>query len=796
MADSSNIHVPARRPIYPSPPATASSQAGNHQPFYPTYSSPYSHDPRLDPSQSGLLEYWNIIRRRRGAVILTTVLGAVIATLITLPQTPIYQARGSVEVLALNDNFINMKQVSPVDQSGGADLIDIQTHVRVLQSEAMIKRVVRKLDLPDARAFANQTSRPAAWRRFLNLPDPASSDVHHDAVQLAAKNLKVRAAGQTRLIEILCDSTDPQLAANFINTLTNEFIDQNVEARWQASQRTGDWLSRQLDDMRIKLERSEENLQAHARRAGLVFTSQNSNVSEDRLKQVQSQFTAARADRIAKQSRLEMAKSSPPEALPDVLNDSSLREYQTKLTDLRRQRAELATRYEPTYPKLQSLDSQIAELQLAASREREAILKRIQNDFDEAQRRESLLSADYRSQTGQVTEQAERSVQYHILKREVDTYRQLYESMLQRVKEASLASALRASNIRIVDPAEKPRFPYKPDLKTSSALGLLSGLFLGVVLVVMRERADRTLRDPSDVDFYLNLPQLGLIPSAHSNKSRLSYYYKRRQSARAAAALDTATANTSMLPISQPAAEFAPGVELTTIQHPSSTIAEAFRATLTSILFSTPSGAHPRSLVITSPSPAEGKTTVAANLAIALAEVNQRVLLIDGDMRRPRLHSLFQLQNEAGLSSLLAANGEFSPDFIRSSIQQTAIPNLSILPSGPETHAAANLLHSRNLSQILTQASESYDMVLLDSPPMLQMPDARILSRQADAVILVTRAGRTTRDAGLAARQRFQEDGTRVLGVVMNDWDRSMSSNYGGSNYYYAGKYTGYYKST
>lgn len=790
MADSSNI--PARRD-HPNPAPIPANQA-QAPPFYPTYSSSYTHDPRLDPSQSGLLEYWHIIRRRRGAVILATVLGAVIAVLVTLPQTPIYQARGSVEILAINDNFINMKQVSPVDQSGGADLTDIQTQVRILQSEAMVKRVVRKLDLPDPNAYANQTSRPAAWRRFLNLPEPPATDAHRDAVELAATNLKVRAAGQTRLIEVLCDSTDPELAANFINTLTNEYIDQNVEARWKASQRTGDWLSRQLDDMRVKLERSEENLQAHARRAGLVFTSQNSNVSEDRLKQVQTQFTAARADRIAKQSRLEMAKSSPPEALPDILNDSSLREYQTKLTDLYRQRAELATRFEPTYPKIKAFDSQIAELQLAAAREREAILKRIQNDFDEAQRRENLLSVDYRSQTGQVTAEAERSVQYSILKREVDTYRQLYESMLQRVKEASLASALRASNIRIVDPAEKPRFPYKPDLKVNGALGLFSGFFLGIVFVVMRERADRTLRDPSDIEFYLDLPRLGLIPSANSNKRRFSYYYYNRKSARTAApAAGALTAEPEFLPVPAAIAALAPSIELTTIQQPNSTIAEAFRAVLTSLVFSGNNGSRPRVLVLTSAGPGEGKTTIACNLAVALAEINQRTLLIDADLRRPRVHSIFNLNNERGLTDLLKKRS-FAESDAGDLIQESHLPSLSILPSGPSTAAAANLLHSPNLDRLLRKCKQTFDMVILDTPPMLQMPDARIAARGADAVVLVIRAGSTTRDAALAAHERLEADGTKVLGTIMNGWDQAMSYNYGAGNYYYTGKYGGYYR--
>ncbi len=285
------------------------------------------------------------------------------------------------------------------------------------------------------------------------------------SISYAAKNYKVRASGQTRIIEVSVDSVSPQLATDFANTLTSEFIDQNLESRWQTTQHTSEWLSRQLDDMRVRLERSEDHLQGYAREAGLLFTEDSkNNVSEQKLLQLQQALSTAQTDRIAKQSRWEMANSSPAEALPDVLNDSTLREYQGKLTDLKRQIAELHTTFTDESPKVQKVQVQFATLESALSTERADILKRIKNEYDEALRRESLLTADYSAQRATVTGESGKAVQYDVMKREVESNRRLYDSMLQQLKQATLAAALRASNMRVVDPAKVPRLPYKPDI--------------------------------------------------------------------------------------------------------------------------------------------------------------------------------------------------------------------------------------------------------------------------------------------------------------------------------------------
>jgi capsular exopolysaccharide synthesis family protein len=751
--------------------------------------SAYTHDANDEPETGGFLAFWRILRRHQGTWIICAFVFALIGFLITLPQTPIYQARTSVEILGLNENFLNFRQVSPLEEQGPSlEATDIQTQIKILQSESLLERVYDKLKTKK-QTEPEPATRISTWRKALNLPQAPVPNAKDQALKKMASNLKVRTAGQTRILEITYDSPDPQLAAQTANTLASEFIEQNLESRWQTTEKTSDWLSRQLDGMRIKLEHSEDALQAYARDSGLIFMDEKNNVSGDKLRQLQQELSTATGDRIAKQSRYEMAQSSPPDALPDVLNDESLQDTRQKMTDLRRQIAELSTAYTPEYPKVRRAQAELATLQAAFDRDRAAILSKIRNEYEEATRREKLLTAAYDAQTKRVTGEGEKAIQYNILKREVDSNRQLYDTMLQQLKESTMASAMRASNIRVVDPASVPKRPYKPSALQNVLLGLLTGIFVGAAFIVIRDRADRTIQQPGDANFHLNLPELGIIPSGLLDKPRRGALDKIRRRNIAAGSDASAAGGTSE--------NGSPGVELITWQRKPSLIAESFRSTLISILFAGENGPHPKVLVLTSPGPSEGKSTVASNLGIAIAEVGQRVLLIDADMRRPRQHEIFAMKNEWGLSNILRERTEMNGDkSLGGAIRESEIPGLYLLTSGPGTSAATNLLYGSHLPEVLKYVRAEFDIVLIDTPPMLQIPDARVLGRMADRVILVVRAGRTTRDAAIAARQRFDEDGTKMLGTVLNDWNPKFAPNgyYGYYNSYYYKSYHKHYK--
>jgi len=733
---------------------------------------------------AGLLEYWQMVRRHKLAVVLVSILGAVVGFLYTLPQPRIYQAHTTIEVQGLNEDFLGLHNVNPTvsPTSNYYPDFDIQTQVKILQSRSLMESVVQDLEKGKPPQDMRPPDRLTNWKKTVGINPPTQDQLWKMALGTAAGSVRVRASGTNRIVDITCDSTQPQVAAAFANTLTKEFIEQNLEARWKSTEYTGEWLTRQLQDIKVKLEKADEALNSYARASGLTYTDEKTSVSDEKLRDLQKELMQAQADRISKQSKYEMAVNSPPEALPDVLDDSSLRDYETNLTELQRQYAQLRIAFTPEHAEVRRVQAQITLMQATLQKERANILTRIKNDYQAAQHREQLISSSYLAQVRLVSDQGEKTTHYGILKREVDSTRALYETMLQRLKEASVASALRASNIRVVDAAEAPSVPYKPDVYRFITMGLLSGICLGVSLVVLRERADRTLHDPGDIAYYLHLPELGVVPTAN-----LDLMQRNRKMA------IVPKGRVAVLELNgQPQGEeeiLDDRVELVTWLRKKALISESFRTTLTSILFSAHNGERPRILVLTSASPKEGKTTVVCNLGIAMAEINHKVVIVDADLRRPRMHQVFGVKNdENGLSEILLRTEPLDAETVAAAAKPTAIPGLYVLPSGRSRFNAASLLHSERLPELLRGLRQQFDTVLIDTPPMVNIPDARVLARQADGVILILRSALTTRDAALLAKQRFVDDGIPLMGTILNNWNPNTPG-YG----YYRNYYAGYY---
>jgi capsular exopolysaccharide synthesis family protein len=681
--------------------------------------------------------------------------------LLTLPQTPMYQAKACLEVLPLNENFLNMRDVNPTaSEPSYTPEYEIQTQVNVLQSYSTLERVVARIHISDRSlpAEARLSDLKTALRTT-----PTVENKKELALAAAQRNLRVRARPNTRLVEIRYNSSDPAYAADFANALAAEIIERNLQTRWESAQHTSDWLTRQMLDLKKKLEASEERVQGYARAVGLTFMGEKDNLAEQKLRQVQDELGRAQTDRISKQSSYELAMSASIEALPEVLDDPGLKEYQAKLTELRRELAQLSSSFTGAFPRVKKVEAEITEIQSARDAARMNILARIRNEYDAAQRRERLLAADYEKQLKLVSSQSAAVSRYNILKGEADTERQLYESMLQRVKEAGLASALRASNIHVIDAAQVPKAPYKPNAVLNTALGLLSGAVFGFGYVVVRTRSDRRIREPGDTPVYLETSELGVIPSARSDR----YVGTKRMPK--LVSLSTECQSGASVP-NHP--------ELRFWSREPSALAESFRSILTSLLFSGHNGDRPRVIVLSSPNPAEGKTLVVSNLAIALARVRMRVLVIDGDLRKPRMHDIFGIDNNYGLSDALI-DGSQEP--VNVNVRETSVPGLLLLTSG--TSADTNLLYSGRLPGLMAELRRAFDMILIDTPPMLYMPDARVLARYADAVVLVVRSRQTTKDSALLARQRFAEDGTTILGTVLNDWNPNSSDAYGYEKY-------------
>jgi succinoglycan biosynthesis transport protein ExoP len=699
------------------------------------------------PGYESFLDYWNILFRCKTTLLGFALAGLLAAIVISLVQTRVYRARTSLEIQDFNSNFLDIKGADPNDSAGSYITPEsyVETQVKILQSDSVLGRVIYKLNL--------HAERPTAgWRFFEFWKTSHAPEENEELIRQAQRHLTVRTSGNSRLLEVLYESTSPKMAADFLNVLVGEFIEQSQEMRWKSTQRTAEWLTKHLDEMKAKLEQSEAQLQDYAVTSGLSLPSEKENLAENRLKEIQDELSKAQADRIANQAKFEEATKRPADSVPEILEDPTMREYRQKLTELQRQYAELSATLTPEHYKVQRVQAQITELQSEMLQERGKVLSSIGNEYSAALRREKLLTQAHAEQQKVVADQSSKAIHYDSLKREVDSSRRLYEAMLQRVKQAELATAMRASNVLVVDPAKPPLLPYRPSLPINSAIGLFSGVFLGFGFVLLRERVDRKIIAPGDAQVFLDLPELGVIP------------------------LDETTAHwriTSGLPSA------GDGPELATWKRKPSLIAECARTTLTSILLPNEEGDRPQVVVVTSPCPGDGKTTVTSNLSIAMAEIGYNVLLLDGDLRRPRLHKVFGVANSWGLADVLWADTPFETAPITHLVHETEVSGLSLLPAGSCVNVTpSNLFYSPRMPRLLERLRKEFDMVMIDAPPLIHLADARVLGRNADGVILVIRAGQTTTESALFASQRFAEDGTRVLGTILNNWDPKSSQSY------------------
>jgi succinoglycan biosynthesis transport protein ExoP len=697
-----------------------------------------------------LAQTWRILCRRKVTLCLIALAPAVTAFLLTQGHSPFFRATTLLQIENLNEDFMNMRNVSPTASATApfqSPDYNLRTQVIVLQSRPVLERTIGKMDL-ERRLVSTKDPRRSLWSRIRrNKPEREAVPLRKQALAMAAAGLKARSEPNTTVIEVDFDSTDPEVSADFANSLAAAFNELTVERRRQSSQNTSEWLSAQLADVKSKLEKAEDALQKYASEFGLTFLSEKDNATEDRLRQLQGELSRVQAERVAKQSMYELATSADVESLPQVLDDSTLKEYQVQLTTLRRQMADLTSSLTAEHPKVLSVKAQLSAVESALEIKRSNIMARIRNEFAAASQREKMLSAVYSAQLGLVSRQASNVVHYSVLKREVDTMRQLYDSMIQRVKEARLASELQANAVRVIEPAAPPSIPLPQNAVTNTAVGLLVGMFVGSVFIILRARLYRGIQEPGDTVLELNVPELGVIPASDVGSSRVRRLLGRSR-------FDYGT----KIGIAR--------LELTMSQQRPSALAESFRSALTSIVLAEKNGVRPRVIVLSSANPGEGKTTVISNLGIALAQANKRVLLIDGDLRKPRLHEIFEIDNSIGFSDALKNN-------LPVAVRETRIPNLYLLPSGKRIDDGAYF--TSELGPFFRRLKAEFDMILVDTPPLLQISDARLMGHCADAVILVV-AQHTAREAVALAQERLTDDGSFLLGTILNNWNPKTSA--------------------
>src|SRR5579884_2578072 len=710
--------------------------------------------------EAGLAGYWAMIKRWKLLMVVGGVLGAIVAFVLLVLDRPVYQAGTTIEIQGLNEAFMGMASVDPQAGTGAyaTTPANINTQIRIIESFSIRGPVMDRLRRELVPAPPPTGGMLTPLRVKLRRPDDPIVEMRA-GLAMAASTLKARVILNTRIIQISADSTVPDIAANFVNAVASEYVAQNSQQRAITSQKTSQWLETQIEETRTRLDQAEAKLQAFSRQSGITYAGKDEeSLASSKLRELQGSLAGIQGERIRAQARYEQLKSSPPDQLPAAVEDIAFREYEAKLTDLKQQLAQLSLTLTPAHYKVQKVQQQIADLTAAMEREKQVVLERTRMEYEGALRREQLLTKAYQQQAGTVSSQADKASQYEVLKREVDLYQQSLNMMLQHANEAAVVSAVPANNVRVIDPANSPSLPYKPNGMMYETYGLAGGIAVGMALALLIEgiarwRRSVTFGTPGYSARLLNVPELGVIPSLAVQRR-----------------LEGAPAGRKWLPLPSRGEKEAQQLVIST-ERPS-LVAESFRLTLTSILLMSRRGTHPKVIVITSPGPGEGKTTVVSNMAIATAETGRRVLVIDSDLRKPRIHSVFGIGNTEGLVDAISRSKTNGGPKSAPTVTESSIPGVFVMPAGSGSgNKLSQVFHSPEIPALLSRLSEQFDVILIDTPPMLQFSDARLMARHADGVILVVRSGVTGRESAVAAREQLAQDQIEVLGTVLNDWD-------------------------
>lgn len=710
--------------------------------------------------------YGRILRKRLATILIVFFILFTTVLIATLRQRPVYRAQALLEIQRENPDIPTLKELYELEEASDAYL---RTQYSILGSESLARRVIDQLQLERFPEFNSRkwwqlwprTKKLSTTKTFAVGPMPESRDreISQRVLERFQDRLTIDPISRSRLVAVRFDSRDPELAARIANTLAQDYIDQNLEGRWQATEKAGEWLSQQLVGVKARLEKSEDELQAYARSKGLVFLETDKGASENvvnqRMHELQEQFTKAQAERYEKEALYRLIQTSDAGALPGVFDNKLIQDLSERLAELKRELAQLSTTFNPDYPRAKEIQSQIDEIKASLQEERQRAADRIVNDYTAAVRRESLVKQALEEQQKEVSLVAEKSVQYNILKREVDTNKQMYEGLLQQVKSAGISAGLRASNIRIVDSAEPPAEPAKPRTLLNLATAVFLGLGLGVFAALFQERLDDTIKGDDDIERLFGLPPLALIPVVPVSNGDRRGIQKILPPGE-----DLAFKGNGTVKYSRP---FWHRIDRDAPQY--AALVEAFRSLRTSVLLSTPDK-PPSSLLVTSAQPAEGKTTVASNVAISLAQLGHRVLLIDADLRFPSQHRLFSTSRGPGLVGYLTGQQDW-----RTVVTPSSSRGLDVMICGPVPPNPCELLSSQRMGALIRSAGAEYDFIILDSSPMLALADSRILAPLVCGVLLVVKSGTTPREQFMHAQSGIRSVGGNLIGVVLNSVD-------------------------
>jgi len=710
----------------------------------------------LSPREPHLYDYLLILRKHQWLILSFLVAVVTIVSIATFRMKPVYSSTAKIEI---------DREDASISPFPGADSYDymmdldnyIETQSRILTSETLALQTIRVMELsknPEFGGNGNSEAIDSGTLKNEKLPPEVSAFLG---------SLSVRRIPNTRLMEIGFESTDPRMAAQILNAHLENYIDQNMKSRVDATNMASKMLQNELTELSKKVRDSEDALIAYERNNQIWNVddkNDKSNVTTERLSDLNKQLTDAQSETLRKQALYEFAKTGDIDAVPFLRDNSLIQQIQSKRAELSVAYTDSVNQYGPNYPKVQRIQAQIKELDDQMIRARKGVIAQLESEFREAKQHEELLTRALDQQKTEVNAMSEKMIQYNILKREAEANKSLYDSIQTKLKEAEISSGLRSQNVRIVDPAMIPSYPTRPAKARNITLAFLVGLVGGIGLALLREYLDNTVKTPDDVESLTRLPSLAVVPAF----GETSVVDKRPGFLRSGA-------NNG----------HDKRIELVAQHLPKSQMSEAFRALRTALLLSQPDH-PPQVILVTSALPREGKTTAAANLAVTLAQLGDKTVLVDADLRKPGVGRLLNLGTGkyAGLSSYLA--GVSSLDLV--TVPHPAIPNLAAIPTGPLPPNPADLLSSHRLTDAITELRKTFKFIVIDSPPIMAATDAVILSVQTDGVLLVVRSGETPKEAFARTRDLLSSVKCHILGVVLNAVDSSAPDYYYSYRYY------------
>ncbi len=697
---------------------------------------------RLQEEEIHLRDYWKVIVKRNKSVLTFFSVLVVIVTIGNLTTTPVYMATTRVLIDRENQYMPNINAMYTDFYSEDY----YHTQYELIKSGAVAYKVVKNLNLQANPVFNPAARKPGgdALSGFFGMvggifgtssnavPEQKSAD--DPLLPLAKKvqaGLKVEPVKDSRMVNISYEYDDPNLAAAIANGIASAYVEQVLDIKMGTAKHAVEWMSKKIDEQKKLLEESQRALQEYMKDKDIVELESKEAITPQKVQNLSSQLVMAESKRKEAEALYNQVKDltnnlSGALTVPAVAGDPVMQSLRTEEIKREKDLMEMSKKYGEKHPLMIQLREEIRALRDKMSSESKRIITSIKNDYELAKAKEAGLRSSLAQGKGEAMALSEKSIEYGVLKRDVESNQQIYDALLKRIKETTLIEEVKSFNIYIVDKAEVPKSPVKPRRFLNILLSVVVGLFGGVGIAFFLEYVDNTFKKPEDVEERLSLPLLGVIPSF--NKS-----------------------------------EPDERIEMITHTNQKGTLSETYRALRTSILLS---AVEPvKSIVVTSSLENEGKTTTATNLAIALAQMEKMVLLVDADLRKPKIHTVFDIENSIGLSSFLARQ------VVRDMIKTSPVPHLSIITSGPLPPNPSELLGSRRMKEFLEIVNEKFDVVVFDTAPLITVTDTTILSDLADGTVMVIRSGKTTFEVARRGAKLLRDINAKILGVVLNSLD-------------------------